>query len=520
MRPARRSRSANETAFTAEDLSVVLLHYLEAQVARAAGGAEAARRRLLSAGGRDDARRTLAAWLDTHDPRILEQLRRIPLAGSGDVPAVLGRSDYRARVLDVALERLQITAETPTLRIAPDARRDAPKGIRFALVFGAEATLFQDTVLAFQADGEASRGARGRAVSVLGVHHTWLDDRMRAQRALVVDRPGSVCEAGFADPQPLHVVEILHLPRDSEIDLHRRISAACDDARIGLINPYSVAAGRADDKMQAFESWRAARVETPMARRVPRGSGRRGVFAAVLALLGERPAMEVVVQPDHGTEGRQVEAACLRADDPEVLRGTHPLVVHAVDAILPRDDLLVREARGSVRFGAGRERRRIAFRFNVAWNGERLVAESGYAQVAEDDVTFAASRGRGGDIVGLGEALSGLWCGGEAGWQRFVPGPRDVERMCGSAVAAAAALNRGLSEEAFLKHTGIDMVLEVDGSRVIPVVIEANARPAGLASSHEITTAPGGSPKSKVTLELFRFIRRWGSERSTNKCPR
>ncbi len=92
--------------------------------------------------------------------------------------------------------------------------------------------------------------------------------------------------------------------------------------------------------------------------------------------------------------------------------------------------------------------------------------------------------------------------------------------MCWSAAAAAAALNQGLSEEAALKHTGIDMVLEVDGSRVIPVVLEANARPAGLASSHEISTNPRGSPESKATLELFRFIRRWGSARSTNKCPR
>jgi len=495
-----------QLAFAAEDLSVVLLYYIEAELARGAGGMEAVCRQAWSEAGGMRVRRMLAARLNADDAKAFEPLREIPLAEGWDVARLLRRDEYRTRLLDVALERLRIGPDAPALRIAPDAQRCVSGGLCFALIYGAETTLFQDTVLALQADEQAGREAVGKSVTVVGVHHAWLDDRMRARRALLADRPGRVCEVGFRAPQRIDVAEILHLPRENEIALHRRLSAACEDAGIAQINPCGIAAGRADDKMQACAIWRRMHVDTPAARRVARGGGCREVVAAGRALLGGRIAARLVVQPGHGTEGRLVEAACVKADDAAFMRGRHPLVAHAAERILPHDDLLIREAKGNVRFDVGQERRRIAFRMNVAWDGTRFVVESGFAQVAPDAATFAASRGRGGQIVTLDEAFRALCCRSDSRWRRFFPTACDLAAIQEAAICAAVAVNSGVTEAAFLKHMGIDIVLEVNRACLTPVVLEANARPAGLASSHEMPHSLSEHPSPKVTAKLFHFI--------------
>ena len=581
--------STATTAFTAENLSVALLYYIEARLERRAGGLEGVRRQLPAPEGERRVRRILASQLDVGDLRVIQELRQIPVAEHVDVSSLLSRDEYCSRLLDVALERLRIGPDAPALRIAPQpypaasgaavryaeaqaahcptlpphvqpaaslhgdggvphahdqnygvrelrnsdsecrrhirwtsdrdpewatrsgaTEKSPAQAINFALIFGAETTLFQDTVTALQDDEGASRRDGDPEVNVLGVHHAWLDESMRARRALLVDHSGRACEVGFSGPQPVHVVETLHLPRRTEIDLHRQISAACAKAGIPEINPYEPAAERADDKLRTTELWRSSRdadgspLETPVARLVPRGASRDAVIAAAGELLNGRATTEVVVQPNHGTEGWLVEAGEVSARGREVLN-----VIQSAERILAYDDVLIREARGNVQFEKDKEHRRIAFRINVACDGDRFVAESGFAQVAPDATTFAASRGRGGEIVALDEALRSLCChaASGSGWRRFVPTASDLEAMCTAATRAAGALNSGLRTESFLKHMGIDMVLEAHGSRVTPVLLEANARPAGLASSREIRPSWHGHLKPEVTTALFGFVR-------------
>ena len=493
-----------DVEFAAEDLSVVLLYYLESEAA--AHGIDAQ-----EVDEADQSRSRLGRLVDPGDRRLLERLRDIPVADGVDIAEVLREDAYRNRLLDVASERLRVGPDAPALRIAPRKRTPLRSGIGFGLVFGAETTLFQDTVLAFQSDAEASRLPGETAVRVLGVHVDWLDDAMRTRRALIVDASRQVLEVCFRHPQRLDTVEILHLARDRERDVHRRISEVCERVGVAQINPYGVAVGRADDKMQAFRAWqrpcggRARRIETPGARLVPLGKGRREVVAALLALLGERGEAELVVQPCHGTEGRLVEAGRVAADDPALLRGDHVLVRHALDEILPYDDLLIRESRGNIRLDVEGEPRRLAFRLNVACDGCSFVAESGFAQAACDGTAFVASRGRGGEVVDLGEALKALCCEDRTGWRRIALTDSDVAEMCKAATTAAAALNAGLPEEARLKHMGIDLVLETDNGVLTPVILEANARPAGLSRSHEIGL--GARLRPKVTSALFRYMK-------------
>ncbi|MDP6776335.1 MAG: hypothetical protein QGI83_06190, partial [Candidatus Latescibacteria bacterium] len=364
-----------------------------------------------------------------------------------------------------------------------------------------------------------SRVADDEAVRVLGVHADWLEDGMRAGRALIADGSRGVLEVCYRTPQRLDAIEILHLARDREREIHRRISEACEGAGLAQINPSGVAAARADDKMQAYRLWcRAGGIETPAARLVPRGKGRRDVVAALLALLGARRRATLVAQPRHGTEGRLVEIGDVVGDDPELRGGSHDLARHATDEILPRDDLLIREARGNVRMDVGGDPRKLTIRLNVAWDGRSFVAESGYAQVAPDGASFIASRGRGGEVVNLGDALTSLCCNGKTGWRRVAATDSDVKAMCDAASSAAAALNAGLTEEAYLKHTGIDVVLEAADGVLRPVVLEANARPAGLSRSCAIGLRRGALPK--VTSALFGYLRQRRRERSRETCPR
>ena len=64
-------------------------------------------------------------------------------------------------------------------------------------------------------------------------------------------------------------------------------------------------------------------IETPAARVVPRGKGRRDVIAALLALLGGRERATIVVQPRHGAFPELIEetggGVLCEPDDPDDL---------------------------------------------------------------------------------------------------------------------------------------------------------------------------------------------------------
>ncbi|MFQ5810898.1 MAG: hypothetical protein ACE5JM_14875, partial [Armatimonadota bacterium] len=160
---------------------------------------------------------------------------------------------------------------------------------------------------------------------------------------------------------------------------------------------------------------------------------------------------------------------------------------------------------GNVRLA---DRRRVAFRLNVAWGGTDFVAESGFAQVAPDPDAAIASRGREGAIGDINECLADLHYSAADGWRRFVPSADDIVALQRAAVAAALTLNTGLGEDDYLKHMGIDMVLEVnEGSgHVTPVLLEANSRPAGLNQSAAIRGIAPAPPRLHATSALFDFI--------------
>jgi hypothetical protein len=200
------------------------------------------------------------------------------------------------------------------------------------------------------------------------------------------------------------------------------------------------------------------------------------------------------------------------------------MVEYIKDDILTEDDAIVREKRGNVRYskistsplsrGDSGDMScaflNVAFRINVAWNGSDFVAESGYAQVAGHGRIFPASRGRGGTIVDINEALANLYYPKGEKWIRFIPTDEDIEAIKASAISAAYGLNTGLDVEDCLKHMGIDILLEVEETdeytvNVIPVVLEANPRPAGLVYASEVIGLSGKTSQPQISKQVFRF---------------
>lgn len=425
--------------------------------------------------------------------------------------------DYLDRIAQVAHERYaaeSVAQDVPTLTIVPTplTRRQTyellGRRLNYVLVFGAESIYFQDTVHAFATDGSDS----GR-VNVLGAHIDWiLPDGESIRRALAVDKDGLVKEMAFDEPVPVQVVQILHLPIKHERQLHRKLSLLFRDRGILQINPYEGGSERADDKAWTHDLWDqyGQNIVSPGYVLIPRRSSPEEIAGKLNAFIQSAQKSDLVVQPNRGTEGRKVEKFAVGTG----LEPESPVVRYIKDHILPEDDAIVREQRGNVRYmdSSSDSFPNVALRINVAWNGSEFVAESGYAQMARDEKTFPASRGRGGSIIDINYAIANLYYQADGGWVRLIPVDQDVAAMKAAAINAAYGLNAGLDLDRCLKFVGMDILLEaeytgVNAVNVIPVVLEANPRPAGLSQSSEIVGVSARKPHPRVSREIFGFIR-------------
>ncbi len=512
--------------FKADDLSVLLAHYVEAEISKRLGPVEALRERATEPEGAHIVEQQILELLMEKRAFLLE---KIPVTSDTMLAGILSDRGYLKRIAEITVERLRGGPEAPALRIAPkpltgyDIKELLEEGLNFGLIFGAEPIYFQDTVLAFQADETRSRPHQARKVNVLGVHVGWLTESGEATRSLLVDKTGLVKEVQFEEAVPLHVVQTLHLPRIGEILLHQRVSQLFENKRTDQINPYGASA-RADDKAWTHRLWEQYpedKILTPTSQLIARTGTVQQALTSLRTFvkkIGKRQGLQVlgvVLQPNKGTEGFMVERFEVDSARIYEIDEDHPAVQHLM-ALLKEDDALIREEKGDVRFYSDEtpeERskgyRRVALRINVTWDGSRFFAESGYAQVSRDTQTFAASRGRGGSIVDIDEALLSLYYPRDGAWAKFIPTELDITRIKQAAVNALQALNKRLPEKGYLKMAGIDIVLEVEDAeeRIQPVVLEANPRPAGLSHLREIQEMSGEKPKPMISTKLFNAIR-------------
>lgn len=410
------------------------------------------------------------------DPRVaapagwLEEAR----AGAG----ARGWELWLSRIAQLAWERVLGDPVAPELQLelAPLAPQDAaaalPGRFTHAVVCG-ELLGFAGELFPLILDARCHdlEAGDGPGTDVLGIHHEWLTDSGQAARAIFFDHQREAFrEASFSTPLPLHGVHFLYLGAEHEQEKHEALSARLP-GRVQA-NPYR-AARNADRKWETYRLLRAAGVLTPATVRIPAGAPPDAVLAELGALAAEAPSPRIVVQPDRGTEGRGVAAFPAPGHGP----GGGAALEH-IRRLQRSGDVVVRAAIAGRRWRGGGQSYAADLRVNVAWDGERYRAQSGYLQVAGDPGAFASSVGRGGRIVKLSEgALAGLELG-----------PAEREAALETACAAARALAAGSAPEDRLALVGLDLKLEGGPGQARAWVLDANPRPAGLSHAELFET--------------------------------
>lgn len=476
--------------FSADDLSVVFCFILED---------------LLRTHDKDEVWNAVSSLL-------VERETIIPVKADVDIFGLLGDSEYISRVLAMAFDRLNAGPEAPALRISPSilSNREMDNVLgdnpSFALIFGTSPIFFQDTVMAWHLD-EASFCLKntegGNSINILGIHHDWLNGSMEASEALLIDDTGMVKSVRFSRPVKLNYAHITELMRDDEHDKHKELSNLCRKNNIEMLNPYS-ASINADDKYLCHQILKKynEKIDTPEAFLIRKDAAPVHIDEILKEFINREALL--YVQPNMGTEGRLVKA--FKLDE-----STQNEIIEHIALIHQTDDALIRESRGNVCYFDENKRelgyRRITFRVHVAWSGVEYIAESGYAQVAADQSTMVASRGREGAIVPISKAIDKIYyhSGQDGYFKHYILSKNDLVEIKNVAISAAKALNESQGSQNKLEFMGLDMLLEIteDYNDIIfkPVVLEINPRLAGLNHS---TPLDPSSDKAYISEAVFK----------------
>ena len=466
-------------------LGVALRHLLVVRTEAATWSRREIRRRFAASDKAlaEEARRTVSAALERVlalvDGPLLARLAQHPQAGPEALSAVRAQAagpaawnEWLLRVAQTAFECLAGAPVTPelTLGLVPmnelETASVLPGAWNHAVVCG-ELLGFANELypLLLDAGWHNAGRAGGPLFNVLGVHQDWLTSAGEARRALFVDaRSGAFVERSFVRPLSLDSVHFLYLGGRQELERHAALAA-----RLAFAYPlnHPEATHACDRKSETFRALSAAGVPTPATLVLPAHTPTETLAATLVAAgVNDWPA-GFVLQPDDGSEGRGV-AAFEAARDGAV----DPAVIEQLRELLAEGDVVVRERLAGLRFVEGEVDFSADLRVNVAWDGDRYRAESGYLQVATTPEAFASSVGRGGRIVKLSEgALAGLGLRSES-----------CAEVLALACAAAEALGRGGAGARRLALVGLDLKLTMrEEGRVGAWVLDANPRPAGLS---------------------------------------
>jgi len=389
---------------------------------------------------------------------------------------------YYERIIDLAVSDLVSEPMAPEVCIAIDPLVEFPDadGCRWThgLVFHA-APLVTHEIYPLAADALVHDARQaGPFFRIVGVHGDWLVGG-EAQRVLYfnADKDRFV-ETSLIRPLHLDSTQFIALG-ERQIERHRcwAASLSCQ-----LLNPWAASVA-ADDKQGLRLRWQAAGLE--IAQGFLLQPGERSDAHAFLATAGE-----VVVKPNTGTEGDRV--MYLRHADDE---SSDQLDVQ-LTSCWEWGPVLMEQRRDGVGWcdpDTGRIHS-LALRLHVAYDGNRFIAESGYAQIGVD-AEHPASRGGGGRLLPIVSVLESLACRTDGSPIEFHAG--DLLRLQ-ELVESAAGVHDAIG------LSGIDVVLDTDGvSGVLPVLLELNPRPAGLAHARFLPGAGEGRCEAGVSLSMW-----------------
>ncbi len=532
-------------AVAEDDLSLVLNFYLFGQLQQSLGDIGQIREGLKDPGTRARIIKEAAGILK----RDREKLQKV-LVASGEfgtdrrIPVALrsGWSDtFSRRVAEITVGQIE-SPTRQTLRVVEgqlnvgDFERliGSDRG-KLAVICG---TLdgATDLISALIADSsiydEEKHGTLDEDVLGILWDKGWIErkkDKILVKRAIIYDHERKVLkEVDF--PRPLELdpacdlAMMTNIPKEIEIQVAQDISHDLALCKIPQVNPAETSS-RVDDKMKSSELIRGA-ANVPLTILVPAGTDPAaigGQLANFVIGSGDAARLEVVVKPNIGTEGEGIEY--FSSTD------RNAAIDYVAQLLSTGQDILLQRPVGNARYFAqgesGKGYRRLVLRVNVGWDHNDFLAESGYAQVANDPDQVVVSKARGADIRDINTTLKSIYYQKRDGQWVLLPLTREhIAAIKKTAEDAAHAINKDLSEEDMVEFLGIDIALDVqerpDGKiEIIPVVLEANARPVGLSNSTLISDEPvmpdTYTPQRRITTALWNLADTLESKKATRR---
>jgi len=462
---ARRELEVGDGALSLPERGVALKYALAEALADRFGGVAAARRQW-----REGALRLA-------ELRVTTVAELHGLLASTQVE-YLKRPELQARVADLAIDVLLSERLAPEVLLLPERR--ALPGPVHALVFSAF-THCTHELYPLLVD------ALTAGVTAMGVHESWIADGMLRRGILLDAEANRLLEVDLDPPATAASAQVLALDLTREAESHQQIERAL--LGVPFTNPYT-GAHFLDDKIWTTTVWAHAGLDVPAFLAFSPGTPDAEMRAALADWLCTHHP-KLVVKPADGTEGRGVALVDFAQ------AGERANCFTRLNRLIERGPALVMEERGLLRYTSPWGPVRFTFRLNICWDGRQAWAESGYAQVA-GAAEGIASAGRGGHVAPLADVWARLQ---QPDGQPFLTGTEAWHTVLHTAEAGAAALADALGAD-MPRLIGLDLLLDLGDDGIIPVLLEANPRPAGMSHACFVTT-DGPTTEPGVTRLLF-----------------
>ena len=428
----------------------------------------------------------LADAVDTvlHDEPIRQNIYNRVRLTDGDSLLVQDKV-YLDTIRDLFRERVISRFRLPMIRVDPEVWTgqsvEDGKGGRdvLAILTGNEILSIAQTVHALE---EGRIGVLRPHVRVLAVPRSyWIPRDGTVYGGVLAGKDGKSRLVRFERPVRIDSAVVLNLPRKEEIRFHRQLTFEARENGITLLNPAGRVSERADRKHLAHGCWERAGIPTPAHWFVPKEWTSDQVYHLLLK-VAERVS-SVYVLPDDSTEGDRVRRFVLRSEQVE-----HPLR-HITGNIQPRHDALIREECGNVNLYHDDVPKRAVLRVNVVKTSAESRFYSGCWYVARDASSDVVSVGCGASILYLSEGRRQLVCVEKAEICRVPEGVVDMESIKSLVRRAVAALEDNTPDTDRLSLIAFDLIPIWDRyeESLRWTVLEANARPGGLAAADRIS---------------------------------
>jgi hypothetical protein len=340
---------------------------------------------------------------------------------------------------------------------------------RVAIVYGTDGDYIREVLSFFQLR-ELRRGGDRKYFAV-----AWAAGGLDRKIWSVNDR-FEIEEAISGRPPAFEEAVVLSLPAPAEKPLHKEISALLQKKNVALFNPYP-ASRKAGDKYFTVSKLAAKNIPVPESILLKKVDSSKIIPRLNAFLARHKGSGFFYVQPNEGTEGR--ETYHLSSDE---FRRSPDFAAEIVSGILRDRDVIVKKARGNVFYFNKTEPekgyRSAAFRIFLWQPGDEVEAERGFVEISASESDFITSPEKGGRIIAPAEALANLYYRERDAFRRIILTEEEKRVLPLSAARALAAFNSGLKSK--LRIAGVDLLLEVTGGKICPVVLEINPRPSGL----------------------------------------